>query len=377
MGRKASVGTVGHQDALDGMRAVAIGGVLLLHLDRAHFPGGAFGVDVFFVLSSYLISALLLEEFGRNGRIRFGAFYWRRFFRLYPALLLWLVVVAIPTAVLIHQAHTIPWSTTGAIFYFSDVLETWTSHVGAPFDQSWSLAVEEQFYLLWPVVLALITARFTWRGQRWATTVMIALSVVVWFLCGNYFLPTGHLVPLALGCWAAFWMARGGAETRLAAFLMDDRVAVAAVGVFVVALFWTPSGQTGDLLDLAVGLAATGLMIHGLLAARSWPSRVLGSSLFRWVGVRSYGIYLYGLTLLILVPTVTRLPLHEVAPLDLVVITAVVALSYRFVESPLRDRGRAWLARPHDGLAPTPEPEPDDLGEATDRAHRQTPIGSS
>jgi peptidoglycan/LPS O-acetylase OafA/YrhL len=196
------------------MRAIAIGGVLLLHLDRAHFPGGAFGVDVFFVLSSYLITSLLLDEVGRHGRIRFGAFYWRRFFRLYPALLLWLVALAIPTAFVVHQSGTVPWSAAGAVFYFNDFLEAFTNHVGAPFDQSWSLAVEEQFYFVWPMALALIATRFGLRGQRAIVLGLVVVSVVVWVPFGNYFLPTGHLVPLALGCWAAYWLAHGGAHHR-------------------------------------------------------------------------------------------------------------------------------------------------------------------
>ncbi len=348
MGREPDTDAAGHLNALDGMRAIAIGGVLLLHLDRAHFPGGAFGVDVFFVLSSYLITSLLLEEVGRHGRVRFGAFYWRRFFRLYPALLLWLAALAIPTAFVVHQAGTVPWSTAGAVFYFNDLLEAFTNHVGAPFDQSWSLAVEEQFYLVWPVAAVLIATRLGRRRQRVTVLGLVVVSVVLSVPFGNYFLPTGHLVPLALGCWAAFWLAHGGAHDRPARFLRDSRVAVAAVAVFAMALVYAPTGRTGPAVALAVDVAATGLLLHSVLAAGSWPSRVLSSPLFRWIGVRSYGIYLYGLTLLVLVPAVTHLPLHEVVPVDLVAMTLVVALSYRYVEAPLRARGRAWLARTAD-----------------------------
>ena len=266
------------------------------------------------MLSSYLITSLLLEEVGRHGRVRFGAFYWRRFFRLYPALLLWLAALAIPTAFVVHQARTVPWSTAGAVFYFNDFLEAFTNHVGAPFDQSWSLAVEEQFYLVWPVAAFLIATRLGRRRQRVTVLGLVVISVVLSVPFGNYFLPTGHLVPLALGCWAAFWLAHGGAHHRPARFLRDSRVAVAAVAVFAVALVYAPTGRTGQAVALAVDVAATGLLLHSVLAAGSWPSRLLSSPLFRWIGVRSYGIYLYGLTLLVLVPAVTHLPLHEVVP---------------------------------------------------------------
>jgi peptidoglycan/LPS O-acetylase OafA/YrhL len=249
----------------------------------------------------------------------------------------------------VHQAGTVPWSTAGTVFYFNDFLEAFTNHVGAPFDQSWSLAVEEQFYLVWPLVLALIATRFGLRGQRAIAVGLVAVSVVLWVPFGNYFLPTGHLVPLALGCWAAFWVAHGGALEGPAVFLRDGRVAVAAVAVFALALVYAPTGRTGQAVALAVDLAATALLLHSVLAAGSWPSRALSSALFRWIGVRSYGIYLYGLTLLVLVPAVTHLPLHEVVPVDLVTMALVVALSYRYVEAPLRARGRAWLASTADG----------------------------
>lgn len=125
--------------SLDGIRAVAITGVFGLHLARQYFPGGAFGVDVFFVLSAYLITSILLRELRHRGRIRFGAFYCRRIFRLGPALVLWLLLLATPTALLQHAGSSISWSTAGALFYFNDFLEAWTRHVGSAYDQSWSL----------------------------------------------------------------------------------------------------------------------------------------------------------------------------------------------------------------------------------------------
>ena len=92
-------------------------------------------------------------------------------------------------------------------------------------------------------------------------------------------------------------------------------------------------------------MAATALLLHCTLNAESFVSRVLASPVPRWIGVRSYGIYLYGLTILILVPLVTHLKLHDALPVDVVVTAAVVALSYRFAEAPFRSWGRTRLAR--------------------------------
>ena len=109
--------------ALDGVRAIAVAGPFALHLDRAHFPGGAFGVDVFFVLSGYLITSILLGEFRERQSIAFGAFYWRRVIRLAPALVLWLAVIATPTAILAHAGQSIGWSVGSVGTYSADFVE--------------------------------------------------------------------------------------------------------------------------------------------------------------------------------------------------------------------------------------------------------------
>ncbi len=334
-----------HLDSLDGIRALAIGGVFLLHAVKKYFPGGFLGVDVFFVLSSYLITSILLREREQRGRVDYAAFYWRRFFRLAPALLLWLALIALPAAILAHQASTIPISTTGALLYFNDFLAAFTNKLGTAYDQSWSLSVEEQFYMVWPFLFAFAVGRLTSIGLRRAMIGSIGISLVIWLTIGNYSLPTGHLVPLALGCWAACWSIQSRGTSRLTHVLRDNRLALVCLALFVPALLVNPLGVKGDALDLLIYVAATALLLHCTLNAESFVSRVLASPVPRWIGVRSYGIYLYGLTLLILVPLITHLKLHDVLPVDVVVIAVVVALSYRFAEAPFRSWGRAWLTR--------------------------------
>ncbi len=173
----------------------------------------------------------------------------------------------------------------------------------------------------------------------------IGISLVVWLTIGNYSLPTGHLVPLALGCWAACWSIQSRATSRLTPVLRDNRLALVCLACFVPALLVNPLGAKGDALDLVIYVAATILLLHCTLNAESFVSRALASPVPRWIGVRSYGIYLYGLTLLILIPLVTHLKLHKALPVDVVVIAIVVALSYRFAEAPFRSWGRAWLVR--------------------------------
>ena len=252
MGRTDEGRQTGHLDSLDGIRALAIGAVFLLHADKKYFPGGFLGVDVFFILSSYLITSILLRERQERGRVGYAAFYWRRFFRLAPALVVWLALIALPTAILAHQTSTIPISTTGALLYFNDFLAAFTNKLGTAYDQSWSLSVEEQFYMVWPFLFAIAVGRLTSIGLRRAMIGFIGISLVIWLTIGNYSLPTGHLVPLALGCWAACWSIQSRGTSRLTPVLRDNRLALICLAVFAPALLVNPLGARGDALSLLV-----------------------------------------------------------------------------------------------------------------------------
>ncbi len=327
--------------ALDGVRAIAVAGVFLLHLAIAYVPGGAFGVDVFFVLSAFLITGLLLQEYETTGRIRLGEFYWRRVFRLAPALFLWLVVASV-TATLAHQTDKVAWSVAGALFYFLDFLEAWTDHVAAAFDQAWSLAVEEQFYLIWPALLLFVLFRFSPRVQRYFLGASVVAATALALSNPNYFLPTGHLLPLVLGCWAAEQSSRD-CSPWVRYIARVPFIGLAALAVFALAAVGETRLHVDTALTIAVDFAAVVLVLSIVQNENASVNRLLASRVPRWVGARSYGIYLYGLTLMQLVPLLTGLRLTYAAPVDIVATSIVAALSYRFVESPIRARGRQWL----------------------------------
>jgi peptidoglycan/LPS O-acetylase OafA/YrhL len=332
----------GYVAALDGVRALAIGAVFLLHLDRAHFEGGAIGVDLFFALSAYLITGILLEE-SATGAPRLSDFYWRRAFRLVPALAIWLVVIAIPTALSAHEAHLIPLSALGSVLYFNDFLEAFTHQVAAAFDQSWSLGVEEQFYLVWPALLLFGICRVRIMRQTPVFAILTAAAIFLLFRGGNYFLPTGHLLPLVLGAWAA-WLKHRGWKPEWMSNVPGKAAGAAAVLFLLVAIVYTPHPGPGlSLWTVLVAFASVALIVLLECAPASAMSRLFGSSFPRWAGARSYGIYLYGLTLIALVGQTTHLRLHLAAPI-IVLLTCVVAeISYRTAEAPIRRRGREWL----------------------------------
>ena len=163
---------VGYIPALDGLRALAVVAVLLYHGDVKWMPGGFLGVDVFFVISGYLITSLLLGDWREHNKIRFARFYLRRARRLLPALFLMMGVVALYALLFLPDTvGELRGQSVAALLYvenwyliFHDV--SYFVAVGRPglLNHVWSLAVEEQFYLLWPIIFAFLLAR--WGRQR-------------------------------------------------------------------------------------------------------------------------------------------------------------------------------------------------------------------
>jgi len=159
---KAAAGLLPYLPALDGLRAVAIAGVLLYHAGLAWAPGGFLGVEVFFVVSGYLITSLLLAEWRQHGRIAFTAFWLRRARRLLPALFLLIAVtLAFAVVFLPDEVAGLRGDTLAALGYVTNWYlifshKPYFEAVGRPpvLQHLWSLAVEEQFYLLWPLLFA-------------------------------------------------------------------------------------------------------------------------------------------------------------------------------------------------------------------------------
>lgn len=167
-----------YNPALDGMRGVAIVLVLLSHAYVPLFDGAFFGVDLFFVLSGFLITSLLLLEHQGSGRLALGRFYWRRFLRLMPALVAFLLAYCLLAPRVWPQLDDIYSDALVSVLYLADY--------GIAFFDSpdtllhmWSLSVEEHFYLLWPLILLLVL-RFAPRGQRWWPVALLWLLGTLW-----------------------------------------------------------------------------------------------------------------------------------------------------------------------------------------------------
>lgn len=366
---------------LDGLRAVAVGLVVIYHLfPGSPLAGGFVGVDVFFVISGFLITALLLREKDASGRIDLADFWRRRARRLLPALSLvvmscatvaWLIggdlLVRLGEQVLGAATFSYNWtSIAGGTGYFADATPELFRNV-------WSLAVEEQFYVLWPLLLPLFLLL---PRARWRAAVALALGALSagWMavlvatgadLTRAYFGTDTHAFGILLGVALAFLLQRPLSSPR--EWMLRPRLrrgltlagAVAAAGIVAVATI--PASDTAASFPGA--LLAASLLTAIVIVASVWPASRLGPALdaapLAWVGARSYGLYLWHWPILVLLlaaagATATAVPVWSgVAALGLTLVIAEV--SYRFVETPIRRRGfRATAAGLGRRLAGTP-----------------------
>ncbi len=345
-----------HIGALDGLRGAAVAGVLLFH--GGHLSGGYLGVDLFFVLSGYLITLLLLTEWRGSRRIRLGNFWTRRARRLFPALIVALLGVALYAHVVAspEELNGIRADGFATLFYVAN----WHSiFVGqnyfqaglapSPLEHTWSLAIEEQFYLVWPlVVLGLLKLRDRPTTILRAALALAAGSVglmVVLHATGaasdnSLYLGTHtRIAAIAMGAALAAWqVAYGHTRTRANRVSLE---ALAIVAVVFLGVAWSMTDlQTG--LIYSGGLAACGLAVTAVIASATHPepmvvNRVLSFAPLRWLGLISYGLYLYHWPIyLYLDHERTGLSSWPLLGLQTFVALDVAVLSYFLLERPIR-----------------------------------------
>jgi len=353
---------MGYIPGLDGIRAIAVMGVLLYHADLDFIPGGFLGVDVFFVLSGFLITSLLLEQFQRSGRINFKVFYLGRVRRLFPALIALLLVVGIASAFFYKDAAGRSLSDIVASAFY---VNNWWYVIG---DQSyfdfiarppmlkhlWSLAIEEQFYFIWPAVAFVIMRKWHRRGIL-LFSLGLALASTVWMLYLSnangypeladpsrvYFGTDSHAMGLLIGAaLAAVWrpglMSMQISPVARNLLNLTGLVALAALlGFYVFVGEFTPWLYRGGFLILAAVVAL-------LIAIASHPACGLGPLLgrqpLRYIGQRSYGLYLWHWPIYAVTRPELDLALDGISllVLRLGLTFGAAELSYRFLEMPIR-----------------------------------------
>ncbi|MDE2934191.1 MAG: acyltransferase family protein [Chloroflexota bacterium] len=353
---------------LDGMRALAVIAVVLFHSALGIAPGGFLGVEVFFVISGYIITRALLAERASSGRIALGAFWVRRARRLLPALFLLLFAVAAYTVIFESgEAAGLRRDIAAALAYITnwDLIvagETYFDSWERPslLQHLWSLAVEEQFYIVWPLLmaggLALLRNRLTLAlilgGAAASAIAMAALyepgSAVTRIYYGTDTRASGLLIGAAL---AFVWNARqsegGGGVRALAGMSALTLAGVAGLGTLI-GFTLLADGSTPFLYQGGFALVgvATAVLIVAATHERSPLAQGLGTPVLRWVGVRSYGIYLWHWPVMVLTRPGVDVPLDGVAlfAMQVAITVALAEASYRWVEKPIREGalGRLW-----------------------------------
>jgi peptidoglycan/LPS O-acetylase OafA/YrhL len=354
---------------LDGLRAVSVLAVLVYHhyvvggTSPGWLPGGFYGVEVFFVVSGYLITSLLLDERTRTGTVKLKEFWFRRARRLLPALFLMLGVVIAYSLLFLRDSALaeLKSDVIAAVTYTSNWWQiiadrSYFESAGRPelLRHLWSLAIEEQFYLFWPLIIGIALKRVRSKRAPWimvGVALLSALAMALLYTWGVkdtylYYATPTRLSGILLGsALAFFWTPRRirGATGRHARIVLD------AGGVLGLSLLWWSFRGTHDYDAIAfrggfllVDIASL-LVIAAIVHPRSDMNRLLGFPVLVWIGLRSYGIYLWHFPIFAVTRPSDLESTFGITPpgwlwfaLRLALTIGIATLSYRYVEVPIR-----------------------------------------
>jgi peptidoglycan/LPS O-acetylase OafA/YrhL len=353
-----------YQPALDGLRALAVGSVIAYHLDSGVAHGGFLGVDTFFVLSGFLITSLLIGEWGQSRTINFAKFWLRRARRLLPALLLVLFAVAIYAAVgaPATQLSQIRGDGLATLFYGANwrFIASGQSYFtlftdASPLRHMWSLAIEEQFYLVWPLIA--FACLWLARGRQWLLgavcvvgTVASAITMASLYQRADpsraYYGTDSRAQLLLVGCLLALVLARWAPATARA------RTAVSVAGFVGIAYCLWAWAQITDTAPwmyrggyLLFGLAVAAVITSAIQPGRFPVRAALSTRPLVWVGRISYGLYLWHWPVIVICsPDRTGLDGWQLTVVRLALTFGIATLSYYLVELPIRE-GRLFRRR--------------------------------
>ncbi|MGE7676284.1 acyltransferase family protein [Lysinibacillus sp. NPDC094403] len=347
---------------LDGIRALAVLAVIAYHFNFGWAKGGFLGVDIFFVLSGYLITSTILPLKGNQLTVSLGKFWIGRFRRLLPAAFV-MIITSFAWATLFHKEllNTLRGDAIASIFYSSNwwfifhKLSYFDSFGSpSPLKNLWSLAIEEQFYLIWPILLMLglyivkkqsKLAIFIFIGALCSATLMGIMYEPGADPSRVYYGTDTRSFELLIGCWLALvWPMKRLSSQKLSTDNVNklNAISLVAFSIFILSIIFVDEYQTflyrGGMFLFCLNAAI-------LIACVCHPISILGKILslkpLRWIGSRSYGIYLWHYPIMVL-----GTPVHEIGnpaywrvALQLVLILIIAELSYRFIEMPIRKEG--------------------------------------
>lgn len=350
---------------IQALRAVAVIAVVLYHLWPERLPGGFVGVDVFFVISGFLITQHLYKELSRTGRISLTQFWARRIRRLLPAALL---VLAVSLAMVVLLMPRLTWENNlQEIGASAAYVENWllgyhavdylaADNSATVAQHYWSLSVEEQFYLVWPLLLlaAVAVGRLVGRPHRRAA-VLVALGLVAALSLGASLSLTAASPPLAFfATHTRAWEFAVGGIIAICPALLAPRLVDAlrpylswlGLGLIAYSCLFLPGAEPFPGWIAIVPVAGAALVLAGGTSSAAWsPRRFAGLAPVQWIGDCSYSIYLWHWPPIVAAPWILHADLTWMSKLGILGLTLVLAyLTKRFVEDPIRTSKR-WRAR--------------------------------
>ena len=388
--RSQQISRVPYPPGLDGLRALAVLAVIIYHANSAWLPGGFLGVEVFFVISGYLITLLLVAEEERTGAISLRDFWVRRARRLLPALFTMMVLLIMWTSIRERDSlGALRGDVVAGALYGSNWFQVWVGagytavNDFAPLRHLWSLAVEEQFYVLWPVIMLVILRLGRDRLPRvamWFLGIATAIAGLVALL-----MPTGRIGESCVSTPNAYWTIGERCISKIdLLYLSTPTRATGLVLGAALAIVWRPYAllrgpmkRKGPMMDpvALIGLFLLGFLVYKVhivhlvgedgLHADPWlfrgglfltgiatlmvisavahqnafTGRVLGNVVLRTIGERSYGLYLYHWPVFQALRHETGIALKPHEFIAAMLATAVITeISYRYIELPIRER---------------------------------------
>ena len=340
---------------IEGLRAIAVSGVIAFHFGLSDLPGGFIGVDIFFVISGYLITRHLIQEIGRSGTVDLWRFYGRRARRLLPASLL-VIATTLAAGYFILAPSEQQLYAKGALFASSYVINLWllrwsfdyfaADTASNPFLHFWSLSVEEQFYLLWPAFLLLVA----WFRPG-ARGIALILGVVVLVSFGVSAWMTSESQPWAFyfSPLRAWEFAVGGLVSLVVAERWASGFRFSPVmgwtGIALIAVAYLSVSETDPFPGFIALLPVAGtamLLLSGARKSAVGPASLLSLPPFQWTGKLSYSLYLWHWPVIVYA-TILWPDLTLAGRLACLAVTVGLSfLSYRYVENPVRSNG--WLS---------------------------------
>lgn len=340
---------------LDGLRAISVFAILTFHLRSDWLPGGFLGVDIFFIISGFLITGLLLDEVQNYGRIDFSRFYLRRFKRLFPAFILVILLTLISAYALFDQLKFISVSKTAMVsvfgisnLYFYKTANYFDlSSIEKPLLHIWSLNVEEQFYFIWPVILFATYRIILKRSKYFFILLSVLFLISIYFNLNHpvvtFYLPFFRFYEFLIGASIALFPWRNGSFRRHSSTLFIASIVVLSLTFLT---FDSTSLLPGPSSLLFI-IPTVYLIIQGRVKSRL---NFLDINIFRYIGKRSYTIYLVHWPVIVFYlesKSVQKLSAFEALFLTLIILI-ISDILYRFYEIPMRisrnNSKRFWIS---------------------------------